>query len=74
MGLSNAVDDDAEQDDDHAHEHDHVRRDLGRAKPVAVLRGCSKMGNDVCSDAAGKEHEPCPDDARQRRDRSRHWF
>ena len=64
-GLPDAVDDDARQDQDHAHDHDEMRPDLGHGELVAVFRGGGhKVQTDVGKAADEQQNEAEPNDKR----------
>jgi predicted ArsR family transcriptional regulator len=59
-GSPGAVDDDAEQGDDHAHEDREVRAELRRSEPVRVVGGgqAGEVGADVTRAASGQQDQP----------------
>ena len=59
LGLLYAVDDDAEQDQRHAHERDYVRRHFGRGVLVkmAGVISCLEMGHDVGKSSQNEDEE-----------------
>jgi hypothetical protein len=64
---SGAIENDAEQDDDHAHKADQVRRDLRGRVPVHVvgMTAGSQMGRDIGEPTNGEDQQPDPDEQRK---------
>jgi hypothetical protein len=60
------VGDDAQQDDDHRHEHEEVSPELLRREPVRVIgHGRGQVRREIVETADHQEQQAKPDDRRQ---------